>query len=99
MMAMDPRPAREAVARLVREIDEAMAYRRADDDEFQAAAAQARDLLANSASMLETMQHIEELTTRFMADPRSEPNPAQLLLDIFVVTRIALDPIEGVIEQ
>jgi len=34
-----------------------------------------------------------------MADPQREPNPAQLLLDIFVVTRIALDPIEGVIEQ
>ena len=99
MMAMDPRPAREAVARLVREIDEAMANRRADDDEFQAAAAQARDLLANSASMLETLQHIEELTTRFMADPRTEPNPAQLLLAIFLVTRLALDPIEVVLEQ
>jgi hypothetical protein len=99
MMAMDPRPTYHAVARLVREIDEATAFRRADDDEFQDAAAQARDLLANSASMLETLHHIEELTTRFMADPQREPNPAQLLLDIFVVTRIALDPIEGVIEQ
>ena len=49
--------------------------------------------------MLETLQHIEELTVRFMADPKSEPNPTQLLIDIFVVARIALDPIEGVIEQ
>ena len=51
------------------------------------------------AAMLETLQHIEELTVRFMADPKSEPNPTQLLIDIFVVARIALDPIEGVIEQ
>ena len=99
MTTLDPRPAREAVARLMREIDEAMEHRRADDDEFQEAAAQARDLVANSASMLETLQHIEELTVRFMADPKSEPNPTQLLIDIFVVARIALDPIEGVIEQ
>ena len=99
MTALDPRPARDAVARLVREIDEATEHRRADDDEFQEAAAQARDLVANSASMLETLQHIEELTVRFMADPKSEPNPTQLLIDIFVVARIALDPIEGVIEQ
>ncbi|WP_375267577.1 hypothetical protein [Phenylobacterium sp.] len=99
MTTLDPRPARDAVARLVREIDEAMEHRRADDDEFQEAAAQARDLVANSASMLETLQHIEELTVRFMADPQSEPHPAQLLIDIFVVARIALDPIEGVIEQ
>ena len=45
------------------------------------------------------LQHIEALTTRYMADPRSEPDPTQLLIDIFVVTRVALDPIEGVIEQ
>lgn len=99
LISVDPRPARAAVARLVREIDEAAEDRRADDDEFQAAAARARDLVANACSMLETLQHIEALTTRYMADPRSEPDPTQLLIDIFVVTRVALDPIEGVIEQ
>lgn len=99
MLTEDPGQARRAVALLVREIDEATLFRRADDDEFQEAAAQARDVLANSASMLETLLHIERLTLAFFEDPAREPNPAQLLADIFLLTRIALEPIDGVTEQ
>jgi hypothetical protein len=99
MLTEDPGQARRAVALLVREIDEATQYRRADDDEFLEAAAQARDVLANSASMLETLQHIERLTLAFFEDPAAEPNPAQLLSDIFLLARVALEVIDGVTEQ
>jgi len=99
MMAADPRYARRAVARLVREIDEAALLRHADDEEFQEAAAQGRDILANAASLFEAVQHIEALTLRFLGNPAGEREPALLIRDIFLVTRIALDPIEDVIEQ
>lgn len=99
MSAGDPRHARRALARLVREIDEAALMRHADDDEFQEAAARGRDLVANAAGLLETVQHIEALTLQFIADPASEPDPAQLIGDIFLVARIGLDPIERVVEQ
>ncbi|CAN7652671.1 hypothetical protein LJR225_005161 [Phenylobacterium sp. LjRoot225] len=99
MMAADPRDARRAIARLVREIDEAASLRHADDEEFQEAAAQGRDLMVNAASLFEAVQHIERLTLRFIGNPTSEPEPALLINDIFLVTRIALDSIEDVIEQ
>jgi hypothetical protein len=99
MLMEDPGQARRAVALLISEIDEATQFRRADDDEFQEAAARARDVLANSASMLETLQHIERLTLTFFEDPAGEPNPGQLLADIFLLTRVALEPIDGVTEQ
>lgn len=99
MSAADPRGARRALARLVREIDEAALMRHADDDEFQEAAACGRHLVANAAGLLETVQHIEALTLQFIADPASEPDPAQLISDIFLVARVGLDPVEGVVEQ
>ena len=99
MMAADPRPARRAVARLVQEIDHAARIARADDDEFQEAAHQARDLLANAAGMLETLQHVEALALQFMANPKAELHPARLIADIYLVTRISLDEVEGVVEQ
>jgi hypothetical protein len=99
MMSADPRYARRAIARLVREIDEAALLRHADDEEFQEAAAQGRDLMVNAASLLEAVQHIERLTLRYIGNPASEPKPTLLINDIFLVTRIALDPIEDVIEQ
>lgn len=99
MTGADPRAARRAIARLVRELDDAARLRHADDEEFQEAAARARDLILNAAGLFETVQHIEALALQYIADPASEPQPAQLINDIFLVTRIALDPIEGVSEQ
>lgn len=99
MMAADLSAARRAIARLVQEIDEAALLRHVDDEEFQEAPARGRHLIASAAGLLETLQHIEALAVQFIADPAGEPDPALLINDIFLVTRIALDPIEGVSEQ
>ena len=64
-----------------------------------AAAAEARDLMANAAPLLETAQQIEALALGYFADPAAEPHPERLVADIYILLRIALDPMEGVTEQ